>query len=171
MPKKPMIADFMYLIFASCVTFISNKAKDRYIGYKVGAHNFIFKYSFSGYDICEINIIRGMLSKQVEVDRGDIQVNNYNEGVYTKIENLLKKDRFKTFDNVIWDNLIDNYKPSLQIEDYMSNYHDLKLIIQKTISSAIFRRSVYFPNGRRIEINSSEYEKKIKKMLYIFYLL
>lgn len=53
--------------------------------------NYIFKYSFSGYDICEINIIRGMLSKQIEVDRGDIQVNNYNEGVYKKIENLLKK--------------------------------------------------------------------------------
>ena len=91
MPKKPMIADFMYLIFASCVIFISSKAKDRYIGYKVGDHNYILKYSFSGYDICEINIICGMLSKQIEVDRGDIQVNNYNEGVYKKIENLLKK--------------------------------------------------------------------------------
>ena len=57
----------------------------------------------------------------------------------------------------------------MQIVDYMRNYHDLKLHnYTKTISSAIFRRSVYFPNGRRIEINSSEYEKKNKKNVIHF---
>ena len=163
LPKKPMIADFMYLIFAPCVTFISNKAKDRYIGYKVGEHNYIFKYSFSGYDICEINIIRGMLSKQIEVDRGDIQVNNYNEGVYKKIENLLNKDRFKTFDNVIWDNLIENYKPSLQIVDYMRNYHSLKKIIKTKFQPQYFEDPSIFQTEQESLLINKKINKKNKK--------
>ena len=130
-----MIGDILYLIFCPNVTFVSNKAKDRYIGYKVGENNYIFKYSFSGYDICEINIIRKMLSRQIRIHRGDIQVNNYEEGVYKKIEILLNRERFKTFDNSFWDNLIKNYKPYLQIVNYMKSYHELKNLVQDKFKS------------------------------------
>ena len=163
LPKKPMIADFMYLIFAPCVTFISNKAKDRYIGYKVGEHSYIFKYSFSGYDICEINIIRGMLSRQIEIDRGNIQVNNYNEGVYKKIENLLNKDRFKTFDNGIWDNLIENYQPALQIVDYMKSYHELKTIVQNKFHLQYFKDPSIFQTEQESLLNKNNEKKNHKK--------
>ena len=158
LPKKPMIADLMYLIFAPRVTFVANTSKDRYIGYKKDEITHIFKYSFSGSDIVEINIIRKLISDQIKVNRGDILINNYNEGVYKRINDLLNKKRFKTFDNIIWDNLIQYYQPPIQIVNYMRSYHELEKQVRENYKYIYEEDKTIFQIKEEININKNNFK-------------